>query len=67
MKTRKQKPAITTELRQIMKEMFARELVNLPTYLNELPTKERLDYLLKLMPFVLPKVNNVFHHNGEDY
>ena len=49
-----------------MKEMFAKELEQLPSLIAELPAKEHLDYFLKPMPFVLPKVNNVYHHNGEE-
>lgn len=56
---------LTINLRSQLKELFAEELAKLPDYLKELETKERLEYLIKFMPFVLPKVNNVNIKNGE--
>ena len=55
---------LTTDLRTTLKELFVRELEQLPAVLEGLEPKERLDYLLKLMPFVLPKVINVSHATG---
>ncbi len=43
---------ITTDLRKELKKIFATELKKLPEYLNDLHSKEKLDYLIKLMPFV---------------
>jgi len=56
---------LTTDLRNELKAMFANEIKNIPGYINEMQPKDKLDYLLKLMPFVLPKVDNVNHENGE--
>ncbi len=60
----KEQTLITTDLRKTLKEIFASELKNLPEYFKELQTKEKLDYLIKLMPFVFPKIHNVTHENG---
>lgn len=59
------KDVLTTDLRSRLKELYARELEQLPTYIEGLEPKEKLDYLLKLMPFVLPKVSSVEHDTGE--
>ena len=45
--------------------MFKKELIKLPGYINQLQPRDKLDYLLKMMPYVLPKVENVNHENGE--
>lgn len=41
---------LTTDLRNSLKELFKKELVK---------------FLLKMMPYVFPKVENVNHENGE--
>jgi len=56
---------ITKDLRNQLKELVKSELEQLPEYLNDMKPKERLDILLKLMPFVLPKVKGVNHSLGE--
>ncbi len=56
---------LTTDLRKELKGIFANELKKLPEYLNDLQPKEKLDYLIKLMPFVFPKIHNITHENGE--
>lgn len=56
---------LTTDLRNRLKELFKKELVKFPLYINQLQPKDKMDYLLKMMPYVLPKVENVNHENGE--
>lgn len=65
MKSKTKDLILTTDLRGKLKELFQTELSKLPEYLDELPVKEKLDYLFKLMPFVLPKVENVNYNKGE--
>lgn len=55
---------LTTDLRNDLKAVFANEIKDIPEYLNKLPGKEKLDYILKLMPFVFPKLESVTHENG---
>jgi hypothetical protein len=50
---------VTSELRKTLKGIIAAELDELPTTLAELPARERLDLLIKLLPFALPKVNTI--------
>jgi hypothetical protein len=50
---------VSGELRKTLKQIIAAELDALPTMLGELPARERLELLIKLMPFCLPKVNTI--------
>ncbi len=50
---------VTSELRKTLKGIVAAELDGLPQTLAELPARERLELLIKLLPFCLPKVNTI--------
>jgi hypothetical protein len=50
---------ITIELRKTLKTVVASELESLPGTLAELPPKERLELLVKLLPFCMPKVDSI--------
>jgi hypothetical protein len=50
---------ITIELRRTLKGIVANELESLPETLGDLPPKERLELLIKLLPFCLPKVDSI--------
>jgi hypothetical protein len=50
---------ITSELRKTLKQIIAAELDTLPQTLTDLPARERLDLVIKLLPFCLPKVNTI--------
>ena len=56
---------ITKDLRNQLKELVKTELDKLPDTLENMEPKERLEIVLKLMPFVLPKVKGVNHSLGE--
>ena len=47
------------ELRSVLKDVLYEEIDRLPERLDELDTKDRLELLVKLMPFVFPKVQSV--------
>ena len=64
MKT-KREIVYTMELRSKLKELFQDEINKVPEYLQQLEAKDKLDYLIKLMPYVLPKVENIKHGYGE--
>lgn len=53
------------ELRDKLKEIMSAETENIPELLSELQPKERLNFIIKLMPFVFPKVENVGVSYGE--
>jgi hypothetical protein len=50
---------VTSELRKTLKGIIAAELDALPQTLGELPPRERLELLIKLLPFCMPKVNTI--------
>ena len=50
---------VSGELRKTLKQIIAAELDALPMTLGELPARERLELLIKLLPFALPKVNTI--------
>ena len=50
---------LTKELRSVLKDVLYEEIDRLPERLEELETKDRLELLIKLMPFVFPKVQSV--------
>lgn len=46
---------LTKELRSFLKELVQKELNAAPALIKNLEGKDRLDVLIKLLPFVLPK------------
>jgi hypothetical protein len=44
------------EVRNILKEIIDIELQNIDDLLNELPTKDRLDFIINLLPYILNKL-----------
>jgi hypothetical protein len=50
---------LTKELRTVLRDLIAAEMDALPQTLEGLTPKERLDIVIKLMPFCLPKVQAV--------
>ena len=56
---------LTKELRTILKEALHKELETIGNQLEQLEPKERLEVLIKLMPFVFPRMNKVSHSMDE--
>jgi len=46
----------TKEVRKVLKDIIDNELVNIGDLLIELQSKERLEFIIKLLPYVLPKL-----------
>jgi DNA repair exonuclease SbcCD ATPase subunit len=57
----------TKELRERIKEVVDMELQNIEAILEKLTEKERTDLLTKLLPFVLPKMNEHFVESKEPF
>jgi len=55
---------LTSELRGLLKNVLHKEIERIPEHFKELEQKDRLELLVKLLPFVLPKVIAV--HYSED-
>ena len=56
---------LTKELRAALKDVLYDEIERLPHRLDELETKDRLELLVKLMPYVFPMVQSVSHSLDE--
>jgi len=50
---------LTKELRNILKDIVSQELENMPGLLNKLEPEKRLEILVKLLAYVLPKIEPV--------
>jgi hypothetical protein len=50
------KNLIANPIREVLKDALNSELVNLQSYLNELETKDKLDAIIKLLPFCVSKL-----------
>lgn len=61
----KQDEAMVSDMRRCLKELMNREIVNLSNTIEQLPPEQRINILLKLMPFVLPKVDRISADSGE--
>jgi hypothetical protein len=56
---------LTKEIRVVLKNLIAKEIENLPELLKDLETRERLELLIKLLPYALPKVRDIGYSVGE--
>jgi len=50
---------VTSELRDALKNILAGELETITATLDRLPARERLDIVLRLMPYCMPKVESI--------
>lgn len=62
---KKKEPILTETLRESMKTIMQQEIEKLPEQLAKLQPKERLEIVLKLMPYIFPKVEAVKANEGE--
>jgi flagellar motor switch protein FliG len=53
------------QIRAELKNQIYDEMENLPEHLKKLSTKDRLDILIKLMPYALPKSDKINATYGE--
>lgn len=56
---------LTKELRASLKNVLHNELENLVSNLDKLEPKDRLDVVVKLIQFVLPKIETVHYKENE--
>jgi hypothetical protein len=56
---------LTQETRELLKDILHQELEELPAQLKQMPARERLEVVIKLLPYTLPKVEAVTHKTGE--
>lgn len=58
---------LTSEMRAILKNIMLNRLSNIDELLDQLPPKEQIDILIKLMPYVFPKLETVSHKTNEPF
>ena len=56
---------LTTELRATLKNILCKEIENLPEHFNKLDAKDRIELLVKLLPYAMPKVEPLYYGVGE--
>ena len=56
---------MTKELRVLLKDIMYQELEEVQERFSLLEPKKRIELIIKLMPYVLPKVNSISHTTNE--
>jgi hypothetical protein len=56
---------LTKELRLILKKIVSKELETLPETIEKMEPDKRTEIILKLLPYVLPKIESVQMDKGE--
>jgi len=56
---------LTKELRTVLKDLIYDELNSLGKRLEKLEPKERVELIIKLMPYVFPKLEKISHTTNE--
>jgi hypothetical protein len=56
---------MTKELRVVLKDLLYQELEQIQAHLDSLKPKERIELLIKLFPYALPKVTSISHTTNE--
>lgn len=56
---------VTKEIRTVLKDVIGEQLESMPDVLAALEPKEKLEFIIKLLPYVLPKVETVKMNEGE--
>jgi dsRNA-specific ribonuclease len=56
---------LTKEIRKILKDLIHKELEKIEENLYTLDPKQRIELLIKLMPYVLPKVETINESDSE--
>ena len=56
---------LTSEIRQVLKDLFISELQGLPDRLSKMDNDKRVEVLLRLTPYILPKIQSESFDLGE--
>lgn len=55
----------TSEAKQVLQNIVNKELENITTLLDKLEPKERIDSIIKLLPYIVPKQQEIAIENRE--
>ena len=58
---------LTSELRKVLKNIINKELELMPETLESMEPGKRLEIALRLLPYILPKVESVKMESGEPW
>lgn len=56
---------LTNDLRENLKKIMKTEILKIPEYLDSLEPKDKINTLCKLMPYILPKVEDISCKDNE--
>ena len=56
---------LTKELRSVLKDVLFNEIDQLPNHLQSLQIKDRLELVVKLLPYALPRIEAANHKINE--
>ncbi len=56
---------LTKEIRTVLKNLIFEELDEIKEHLDSLEPKQRIELIIKLIPYVLPKVESITHSANE--
>ena len=56
---------LTKEVRAVLKEVVFKEMLEVETHFEKLDPKTRIELLIKLMPYVCPKITSESHKLDE--
>jgi hypothetical protein len=57
---------ITSEIRLLLKEFVKNEFEGMGKTIQSLNDKDRIDFLVKLLPFVVPKMSDISHYDADN-
>lgn len=56
---------LTKEIRTVLKDLIYKELDEVQEHLDSLEPKQRIELVIKLIPYVLPKVESISYSTNE--
>jgi hypothetical protein len=58
---------LTKEIRSVLKDFVHKEMEMLPEHMETLENEARIQLLIKIIPFVLPRIKEVSHKDDEPF
>jgi hypothetical protein len=56
---------LTKEIRTVLKDLIYKELDEIKEHLDSVEPKQRIEIIIKLIPYVLPKVERISYSTNE--
>jgi hypothetical protein len=58
---------LTKDIRSVLKDFVHNEMEMLPEHFESLKIEDRIQLLIKIIPFVLPRIKEVSHKDDEPF